>query len=58
MGCLDKEYPRKQEIGCLGEHCDDPCDLQQSFSELTVEHLVPAVKYLGTELNKFIIKDD
>lgn len=58
MNDLEELHPRKQEIGCLGGYCDDPCDLKQDHSELTVQHLIPLVKYLGNRLNTFLIKDE
>lgn len=48
-------YPRKQRVECLGEWCDQPCELKQP-SDLTMAQLVTLVKYLGTELNGHLIK--
>jgi hypothetical protein len=49
-------YPRKQVVECLGEWCDDPCNLRKEQGDLKVEQLVTLVKYLGTELNKRMIE--
>jgi len=59
--CMDEMdhglYPRKQVIDCLGEWCDEPCDLRQEPGNLKTEQLVTLVKYLSTELNKLMINE-
>lgn len=49
-------FPRKQFIECLGEHCDQPCQLQKKRGDLNMSHLITLVKYLGKELNTHLIK--
>ena len=51
---IEALYPRKQQIGCLGEFCDSPCELQKE-SDLTIEALVTLTKFLGGELNKYLL---
>jgi hypothetical protein len=54
-GECESDYPRKQRIGCLGKHCDDPCELQQTESDLTLDHLIALSKYLGGKLNGLLV---
>jgi len=49
-------YPRKQAVECLGEYCDEPCQLRKKWGDLEMEQLITLVKYLGKELNKHLIK--
>lgn len=51
-------YPRKQYVDCLGEWCDQPCELRKEHSDLKMEQLVVLVRYLGTELNRHLIKSN
>ena len=55
--CHEIYYPRKQNIGCLGPLCDMPCGLQDPVGDLTREQLIVLVKYLATELDKFLITE-
>lgn len=54
--CEKAYFPRKQNVDCLGKYCDTPCELQTVDTDLTREQLINLVMYLGTELNKVLIK--
>jgi hypothetical protein len=56
--CETDCFPRKQRISCLGPYCDDPCERQQNESDLTLEQLIILTKFLGNELNKFLVRND
>ena len=55
--CESTYFPRKQNVGCLGQYCDTPCELQKSESDLTKEQLIQLIMYLGKELNTVLIKE-
>lgn len=49
---------RKQVIECLGKYCDKPCSLQKMDAEVDPQILINTIMFLGTELNKRLIKGD
>ena len=56
--CEKAYFPRKQNIGCLGQFCDTPCELQRAESDVTIQQYINLIMYLGEELNKFLISTD
>lgn len=47
---------RKQAIECLGKYCDKPCSLQKKDIDVDPQILVNTIMFLGTELNKQLVK--
>ena len=49
-------YRRKIRIDCLGKYCDRPCKYQNPDAVVDPEKLIEGIMYLGTELNKRVMK--
>jgi len=55
--CPKEYFPRKQEIGCLGQLCDNPCELQVPESDVSTQQYINLIMYLGKQLNELIITE-
>ena len=48
------DYPRKIDITCLGQYCDEPCEFQKEKTDVTLKMALDKVSYLTEIVNKLL----